>query len=385
MVAIEERTTRTIINQMKHIDPWFWCRYTLNPYQGCEFSCTYCDARSHRYHLHSDFEQKIVVKRDAALMLDKRISRSRSMLPDVVCMSGVCDPYQPIEREWESTRSCLRILEKHGWPVHVITKSPLVVRDLDILERIARRSWATVSFTVTTPHAEVAGFLEPKAPEPVERIEAVRKLKENAPHVQTGVLMIPIVPFLEDREEDIDRLVRMVKEVRADFMLFSAGMTMRDDQAVWFLKELGREFPDLVPEFERLYGFSNVGGEYSGSYEPDREYTARISRMVAGIMRQHEIPYRIPRYLPDDHRRENYRIAEKLLNRALDERMKGEPWKGFHWAGMNIQNLKRSIVEVGAQGELGTIRGVAGEVRKIVEMELSSARPPSQRSLEAFS
>jgi len=385
MVSVKEKAFKTILNRMKHIDPWFWCRYTLNPYQGCEFSCTYCDARSHKYHLHTDFEQTILIKKDAPRILDHRISRSRTLLPDVVCMAGVCDPYQAIESRIGNTRSCLEVLERHRWPVHVITKSPAVLRDMDILHRIAMGTWAAVSFTVTTLDPTVAAFLEPKAPDPKDRIEAIRTIKETSPGVQTGVLMIPIVPFLEDDREGVERVVREAKQAKADYVLFSAGMTMRDNQALWFLRNLQEQYPDLVPKYERLYGFSNSAEEYSGSYSPEAGYVTGVSRMVREILRRNGMASRIRRYIPEDHRKENYRISERMLNMAMDSQLDGRSWKGLHWAGMNIQNLKESIVEVAARGELDTLGNIRGRTAAIIEGLLKGTGTKVQTYLTEYS
>ena len=112
-VRYEEKEFKSILNKFKFIDGWFWCRYSLNPYNGCEHACTYCDSRSHKYHLQADFDQVIYVKAKAGEMLDKRISRARTLLPDIVAMSGTCDPYQPAEAKYENTRQCLEVLAKH--------------------------------------------------------------------------------------------------------------------------------------------------------------------------------------------------------------------------------------------------------------------------------
>ncbi len=105
-VVYEEKPYRTILNKLKWVDGWFWCRYTINTYQGCEFACTYCDSRSHRYHLHRDRDHIIYVKKDVKRMLHDRLRRARTLLPDVVVMSGTSDPYQPAEARYRNTRDC---------------------------------------------------------------------------------------------------------------------------------------------------------------------------------------------------------------------------------------------------------------------------------------
>ena len=384
MVTIEEKEFRSIINSYKMIDSWFWIKYSLNPYQGCEFSCTYCDARSHKYHIHPEFDQKIIIKQNAAAMLDKRISRSRTLLPDVVGMAGVCDPYQPVEKELEQTRSILRVIEKHRWPVHIITKSPLVLRDIELIEPIARHTWATVSFTITTLDLELAAFLEPKAPPPQERLNTLRTMKKQHPSIQTGILMMPIVPFLEDDPNAIETVVREAKHAGAEYILFSPGMTMRDDQALWFMKELGRRYPELVPKYEELYGFTNTKGKYAGSYSPQKSYGDGVATAILSILEKYEMPFRMKRFIPNDFRRLNYIIAEKLLNTSFDLKIAGKQWKKQFWVGHNIENLKESVEDIERRGGLGEIRGMNEEIRSFILRELNGRSGDVSGSFEAM-
>lgn len=175
-VSYAYKDFKSILNKMKFIDNWFWCRYTLNPYNGCEFACTYCDSRSHKYHLHPDFDQEIFVKTNVGTMLDNRLRRARTLLPDVVAIGGTCDAYQPAEAEFKNTRTCLEVLLKHHYPVSLSTKSELILRDLDILSQIADDTWCTVGITVTTVDQELASFLEPNAPSPHTRLETLRQI-----------------------------------------------------------------------------------------------------------------------------------------------------------------------------------------------------------------
>jgi len=357
---------KSIINRMKFIDSWFWCRYTLNPYQGCEHDCIYCDARSHKYYLHPDFEETIYVKKNAALMLDMRISRARTLLPDVVATGGVCDCYQPAEKEFENTRQILKVLAKHRWPVHIGTKSPLVLRDLDIISKIARRSWAAVSFTITTTNEDVGRFLEPKVVPAEERFRAIAEIKEKDKNILTGLTFMPIAPFLEDDEENIEAVVRGAKEAGADYVLFSPGMTMRDNQALWFMKKLSESYSELVPDYEDIYQFSYSKAEYKGSYGPKKSYMKQVGKRVLKVLDRYKMPSRIKRFIPDDYRKLNYIIAEELLNEAYKLQMASKAWTKTHWAGMNIQNLKESIARVAERGELKHIRNVNDELEGVI-------------------
>jgi len=373
MTTYTERVFKSILIVRKYIDSWFWDRYGVNPYQGCQFGCIYCDSRSAKYRLPADFENDIIIKKDPAGMLDRRLSRARTLLPDIVAMSGASDPYHHAEARFKSTRQCLEVLDKHSYPVHILTKSKLVLRDLDLLEETGRKTWSCVSVTITASDPEVARFLEPRSPSPQTRFGVVAAIKERTRCIQAGVLLIPVVPYLADSDEDLESLVREAKDAGADYVLFGGAMTMRDQQALWFLKHLQQDYPDLLRKYEQLYGFAYEPGSYDGSYVAKDSYNIQISRKFLDLCAKYDMPLRIRRFIPDDYRAENYRIAEKILNQAYRLMMTGKAWKSLHWAGMNIQNLKEPIAEVSNRGELRNIRNVDARLEDLIRRELGEA------------
>ncbi|MEW6607771.1 MAG: radical SAM protein [bacterium] len=366
----QEKEFKSILNKHKFIDSWFWDRYSLNPYNGCQFGCVYCDSRSERYHLPLDFENNIVIKKNVGKMLDKRLANARTLLPDVVALSGTCDPYQPIETKFKNTRQCLEILEKHKYPVHIVTKSRLVLKDLDLLENIGKNNWACVSVTITTLNSEAARFLEKKTPSPEIRFDIIKTIKDKTKYIQVGVLLIPVVPVLADSDNDLETMIENAKNKGADYILFGGGMTMRDMQAKWFLKHLKEMYPELLEGYEDLYQFKYNPDSYEGTYEPKKNYTLRKNKKLFALCQKHKIPYRIKRFIPDDFRRENYLIAEKLLNEAYELQILGKAWSNTHWAGQNIQNLNESIIDVAKRDDLQKIRNVNPEIEKIIRKEL---------------
>ncbi len=348
---------RSIINKYKFIDSWFWCRYSINPYNGCEFACTYCDSRSHKYHLHPEFDQIIYVKDNVKAQLDNRLTRARTLLPDVVALSGTCDPYQPAEQMFKNTRQCLEVLAKHKYPVNIGTKSELVVRDLDILGHIAIDTWCAVSITITTTDPTLARFLEPKAPPPEARFDTVRALKK-VDKLQVGVNFMPIVPFLWDSDDQLESMVRNIKAAGADYVLFGAGMTMRDNQAVWWFKRLKTVYPALVDKYLDLYEATMDNDSYQGSYTPNKTYGKRITKKMLELCNKYDISYRMKRFIPNDFRKVNYLLAEEFLNEAYILQYTGKPWTNLFWAGQNIQNLNESIADIALRDELTNIRNV---------------------------
>lgn len=354
MVTIEKKDVKSILNKMKCVDSWFWCRYTLNPYQGCEHACTYCDARSHKYHIHENIDQKVVVKSNAAQLLEEKFRRSKQF-PDVIGFGGVCDAYQPVEKEIKQTQSILKIIEKYSWPVHLITKSPLVTRDGPIYNSIAKKSWATVSFTITTTDKTIGSFLEPEVVPAQERFNAITQFKEKWPAVQTGVMFMPIVPFLEDSVKNIESVISGAKEAGADFVLFSPGMTMRDNQALWFMQRIAEEYPELIPKYEALYSFKYNTKNYTGTYTPKSAYLKKIGLLATKMLKKYKMPPRVKRYIPNDYRRINYTLAAELFMKAYNAMISEKPKGAYNKAGFAIQNLKESIVDVVEKKQLNTL------------------------------
>jgi DNA repair photolyase len=192
-------TSRTILNTNESPDIPFY--YSINPYRGCEHGCSYCYARpGHEFlGLSSglEFESKIFVKEDAPELLRKELA-SPKWVPQAVSMSGVTDPYQPVERRLQLTRRCLEVFAEFRNPVGIVTKSALVSRDRDLLGELARYDAAQVFLSITTLDPELARNMEPRAAAPAARLRALRELHEAG--VPVGVLVAPIIPGLNDHE-----------------------------------------------------------------------------------------------------------------------------------------------------------------------------------------
>ena len=362
-----EKQYKSIINKNKYIDHWFWTRYAINPYNGCQFGCIYCDARSEHYHMPEDFENEILVKQNVGQMLDQRITRARTFLPDVVGIGGVTDSYQPAEKKYENTRSILSVLAKHQYPVHLITKSTLILRDLPLLEEIAQQTWCTVSVTITTTNAEKSRFLEKFAPSPAKRLEVLRQIKTKAPHVQTGALLMPLIPVLCDDEAQVEQLFTAVKATGADYLMFGGAMTLRNRQADWFLQHLREAEPAGYQQYVDLYQFTPDSEAYNGRYLPGGDYMRQQHERLFALSDKHQLPHRIRRFIPNDYRKTNYRIAERMLNVSFERQMFGQSWETLFWAAQNIQNLKEPIEAVAARGELEQIKNVKGPIKKRIE------------------
>jgi DNA repair photolyase len=191
--------TKTIIAQNRSPDVGF--ETSINPYRGCEHGCIYCFARpTHEYLGFSaglDFESKIVVKHDAARLLEAELSSSK-WRPQVLMMSGVTDCYQPIERRLRLTRSCLEVLAKFRNPVGILTKNRLVTRDIDLLSELARHNAVAVNLSVTTLDVDLQRVMEPRTSAPAARLQAVAQLRTA--NIPVGVMVAPVIPGINDHE-----------------------------------------------------------------------------------------------------------------------------------------------------------------------------------------
>jgi len=191
--------TKTIIARNDSPDVGF--ETSVNPYRGCEHGCIYCFARpTHEYLGMSaglDFESRIMVKENAAKLLEAELS-SPKWKPQVLVMSGVTDPYQPVERKLRITRSCLEVIAKFRNPVGILTKNRLVTRDIDVLSELARHDAVVVNLSVTTLDAKLQRILEPRTSAPSARLDAVAQLR--AANIPVGVMVAPVIPGINDHE-----------------------------------------------------------------------------------------------------------------------------------------------------------------------------------------
>lgn len=208
---------------------------SINPYQGCEHGCIYCYARpTHAYLGHSpglDFETKLYAKENAAVLLEKEFSKP-GYVPKLIVLGANTDPYQPIERQHNISRSILQVMERHNHPVAITTKSGLVTRDIDILTRLARKQLVRVYVSVTSLNIEISRTLEPRASSPARRLEAIRRLTQAG--IPTGTLIAPVIPGVTDAE--LENIVEAVA---------SAGAT----SAAYIPVRLPREVADLFTEW----------------------------------------------------------------------------------------------------------------------------------------
>ena len=239
--------------------------------------------------------------------------------------------------------------------------------DIDILKKIANDTWCNVGFSISTTNEDLAKFLEPYSSGPFERLEALKLIKNQAPNVQVGTYFIPIIPFLGDTDENLEDALKKSKEAGADFVLFSPGLTLRDSQAEYFFNKLRNS---KYAHVEKL--LKNL---YKGEMHPPTDYCKKINFKVWKLSQKYDIKVRVKRWIPSDYRKWNYKLSEILLNKEyVDSLQTGKSNRSMMWAGLNLNNLEESILDVYRRGELHTLKNFNSKIMNFVEPYLEKSK-----------
>jgi len=281
--------------------PFTW---TINPYRGCEFACKYCYARyTHEFMELRDgaeFEKKIYVKQHTAELLRRDLRRVKPGEP--IALGTATDPYQPAERHYEVTRGILEEFARHrGFELGIVSKSNLILRDIDLLREVARSNALSIHITVTTMNIELARILEPRAPRPDLRMDAVRQLSEAG--INVGVSSSPVLPGITDSPADLEAVVRAAAEAGARH-IFAGPLFLKPCSAAIFLPFLEEHFPHLVENYRQRY--------QDRSFLP-ASYGKRVAQLITRFRQKYGIPRNDPR---------GAMYANKWPMQALDEQLK---------------------------------------------------------------
>jgi DNA repair photolyase len=263
--------------------PFSW---TINPYRGCEFACKYCYARyTHEFMEMRDgveFEQKIYVKQHTAELLRRDLKKVKP--GESISLGTATDPYQPAERRYEITRGILEEFARHrGFELGIVTKSDLIVRDIDLLREVSQHNTLSIHITITTLNVELARILEPRAPRPDLRMDAVREL--SAAGLNVGVSSSPVLPGITDSPADLEALVRAAATAGARH-IFAGPLFLKPCSAAIFLPFLEEHFPQLVENYRQRYRES--------AFLPP-SYGKRIAELISSFRRKYGIARADPR------------------------------------------------------------------------------------------
>lgn len=281
LVTFRSLPVRSILNKSVS-KRRLWFARTINPYRGCEFGCKYCYARYTHEFLekdHDSFEREIYIKQNAAWLLEQEL---RELAPgEEIAIGTATDPYQPIERRARVTRSLLEVLAKRqGHRIGIVTKSTLILRDIDLLQRIARSNELVLHMTITTADTELARLLEPRAPRPDLRFAAVKRLRQAG--LRVGVLCSPLLPGLTDNGPALEAVASRAKAADASFFA-AQPLFLKPCSRPTFLAFLREHYPGLE-------------ASYAERYESDafvsKAYATRIRDLVRSVARRHGLSER---------------------------------------------------------------------------------------------
>lgn len=237
---------KTIVQKVKAPDQWFGVDYNMNIYRGCSHGCIYCDSRSHCFKIENF---STIVPKENALEVIRNDLR-RKVTTGVVGNGAMGDPYNPLEKTLKLTRNSLELMNAFGFGASITTKSPLVTRDIDVLQDIQSHSPVVVNFSITTADDVLCKTLEPRVAPTSDRLNAMAALADSG--IFTGVFVIPMLPFLTDTPENIQGILRQAKAAGARFVYTYMGMTLRPGSREYFYSKLD----DTVREqYQKRYGF----------------------------------------------------------------------------------------------------------------------------------
>ena len=262
---IANKEVKSILNKHKKRDSWFLDDYSINPYEGCGFNCTYCYVHGSKYG--ENLAEKIVIKKDAAAILDKQLgNRAKRNEFGFIAVGSATDAYMQVEEEIGLTKELLRVILKHRFPVLISTKSELIKRDLDLLKQIDENAilpedlkqnpgrGVIISFSFSTLDEKLAKQIEPGAPGPQKRLEALKFFSDNG--FLCGVNAMPLLPYISDTEEEIERIVAAAKQYGANYILI-AGLTLfgndEGDSKKLVFRFLRDYYPDRLEKYEKMY------------------------------------------------------------------------------------------------------------------------------------
>lgn len=239
---------KTILSGYSADNQWFGAHYNMNIYKGCSHGCIYCDSRSECYGV-ENFDE-VRAKAHALLLIEEELRSKRRT--GIIGTGAMSDPYNPMEEAYQLTRDALKLIHQYRYGVAIATKSSLITRDADVLKAISTHSPVLVKISVTTCDDALARKLEPHVALPSERFEAIKTLTGQGIH--TGVLMMPILPFIEDTVENVEGILDKAHESGARFVYPAFGVTLRQNQREWFYRKLDEQFPGMKQKYIEQFG-----------------------------------------------------------------------------------------------------------------------------------
>jgi DNA repair photolyase len=350
-LEFQEYRPRRILNVHKHADgPWFWDRYSAHPYIGCRSGCEFCYLRGGRYLGKRDpdtFDTLIQVKLNAAELLRRELARVQ---PDVIACG---DWQQPAEDRYGLSRAMLEVVLELGFPLFVVERSPLLTRDLDLLQQINQSAWVGVVYSMSNLDQELKLAFEPRSPGLRRRLQAMQQLAQAG--ILVGTSLMPVIPGVGDDRQHLEQTVQATRDHGGLFVL-AGGLTMEGPQAERTLGALERLDPSQLSRWRELYRWEPGT---KPDYGPPRGYASELGRTVRELCEKYGLRDRMPRYIPAGPLGINKRLAERLFLRThdleLEQAANYRIW-AYRKAAWTVDDWPEGLDQVYAQGGRQALR-----------------------------
>jgi DNA repair photolyase len=364
IMIVEEVQARSLLSKRVEADDWFHSNHSMNLYRGCQFACAYCDGMAEHYYV-DNFQNHIRVKTNAPEILTKELERlyqrktttlfdysprkKEIKKPIIGVSGGVSDSYQQTEKRHKITEKILKILLDQGYPLFILTKSDMVLRDIELLKKINEKAFANVCFSITQTDDETRPNYEPGSSSTSERFEALKTLRREGIH--GGVMAMPIIPYICDSVENMQSLVKESKKAQAEFVLFS-GLTLKPGrQKQHFLNTVIKHNPDHYEGIKKVYSNNARYGQPNWDELP-------FNVMLVGhaICRENGVNPRSVRHNCRNEFESNHRVLERLLDMKywkstiLKERK--HQWSDLHVLASSIEYGVEDLKDVNTRGVL---------------------------------
>ncbi|MBM3133179.1 MAG: radical SAM protein [Chloroflexi bacterium] len=376
VLQFKEYTVRKIVNIHKHVDgPWFWCKYTAHPYVGCRSGCEFCYQRGGRYLGRRDpdsYDKLIRVKTNAVELLRKELSRLEKEI------ITVGDWQAPAERRYGLSRGMLEAVLDADFPLFVVERSPMLLRDLDLLVEINRQMWVGVMFSISNVDPALKRAFEPRSPGVKLRLRAMEKLAEAG--ITVGTALMPVIPVAGDDDTHLEDAIKATREHGGSFVV-AGGMTMDGVQAARTLAAARKFDPRLADQWRKLFRWAEGGVP---TYSPPGSYNARLGLKVRELCTRYGLRDRMPRYIARGPLAINKRIAERLFLKTYDLELEEaniyQIWAhrkaawGVDECPLNVADLYRDRGEAGLRELPGVGGGIARQIAAWLKSEIMN--PP---------
>jgi DNA repair photolyase len=350
---------KSILNVHKHCDGgWFWSKYSASPYTGCEYGCTYCYAREVKYNpykkqsqstlipMKDEFSEHIKIKQNAPELLTKQLSKQPKDLIDL-------DSHQPVDSKYEYARKMLEVCYDLGFSVFVNEKSPLLLRDIDVLEKISKATYLNVGWSIIgTQDDAVKSVFEPNSPPFESRFQAMQKLATRG--IYTGTIFMPILPFIYDTEDHIEKVVKKTRESGGKYVL-EGGLSLMNQCKTYFYRALSAYDSSLIAKYDELYCNPKLMAEE----------LARIHKIVLENCQKEGLTPYIPRPITiyPKEQQTNRSVAEKFYLEARELQLSGadnfRAW-AYRKAARALDDLDRNVEDIYQEKGLEGLKAISG-------------------------